>query len=159
MSPRRKRWSRNPRCSEARHTFPAVSKGQKRLSRGLANEKKFVDGYRAAKNAGRLPSWFHSAKKGSEKDDHHGIDAWAITDAGPIPIQIKSSNMGCKKFLARKRKRYIPCFAMRDSESLETMVNRTLPDIERERNNLFELRQRILRRKMRELSKTQGKNH
>src|SRR3989338_4305566 len=152
MSSHRKRWSRDKECSCTHRTVPRISKGQKRLPRGLANEKKFVDGYGAAKNAGHLPSWFHSAKKGSEKDDHHGIDAWVITDAGPIPIQIKSSEMGCRKFLARKRKRYIPCFAMRDKESLADMVNRTLPDIAKERNNLIELRQRLLRKKLRKLS-------
>lgn len=49
-----------------------------------------------------LPDWFYGIRKGTEADDRNGIDAFAVTDVGEIPLQIKSSMCGMKKFWEKR---------------------------------------------------------
>lgn len=38
-----------------------------------------------------LPGWLYKMERATEAEDHQGVDAWAYTRHGRIPIQIKSS--------------------------------------------------------------------
>jgi len=44
------------------------------------------------------PEWLQELRKGTNREDHEGMDLIAVTDRGEIPIQVKSSQYRAKKF-------------------------------------------------------------
>ena len=60
---------------------------------GFQNEDRFFDALR--NHPVDFPSWLYKVEKATAQEDKAGTDAWAYTDLGRIPIQIKSS---CRRF-------------------------------------------------------------
>lgn len=75
------------------------------LERGKEREKRFFRAMTSANAA--LPEWLYGFRKGSKFDDHNGVDAFAKTDVGDIPIQIKSSQAGLAKHVKRYGLRHV----------------------------------------------------
>ena len=70
-------------------------------SRGFQNEERFM---RAIENGnGNNPNWYNGVSKATTEQDQRGIDFIIHTSFGNIFVQIKSSEMGAKKFLNKPR--------------------------------------------------------
>ena len=70
-------------------------------SRGFQNEERFM---RAIKNGnGNNPDWYNGISKATKEQDQKGVDFIIHTAFGNIFIQIKSSEIGAKKFLNKPR--------------------------------------------------------
>ena len=61
---------------------------------GLENERRFFEAHHNHSVA-VFPGWLFKIEKATREEDNAGTDAWAHTDRGRIPIQIKSS---CRRF-------------------------------------------------------------
>ncbi|OGG45353.1 hypothetical protein A2673_04105 [Candidatus Kaiserbacteria bacterium RIFCSPHIGHO2_01_FULL_50_13] len=107
-----------------------IEKGREGKRRGKENEQRLIDAYEAARHAKQLPTWLTVVRPATKTEDYHQkTDAVAITDVGPIHIQIKSSERACAAFMETGYGRYILCVVVHDNESPEDLVNRTLPKI------------------------------
>lgn len=96
--------------------------------KGLENEVKFLKALTFKTHRKLKPNWLQDVRPSSRFQDHCGIDALARTDRGDIPIQIKSSASGAKKFRQRyKGRRDILVVVIKDGDSFEDIVRKTLP--------------------------------
>lgn len=102
---RRRDWEKENQSSE--RTFEEVHAEEKRVRklahlRGLQTEGRLFSTFNQPSTS--LPDWFYGIRKGTRSDDQNGIDAFAITDVGEIPLQIKSSMRGMEKFWEQRPK-------------------------------------------------------
>jgi hypothetical protein len=66
------------------------------MRRGAEHENRFLEAFTGI-NAS-LPAWFRGVRRATPQEDSLGIDALAITVAGEIPFQIKSSAKSAEEF-------------------------------------------------------------
>jgi len=119
----------------------AIEKGREGKRRGRENEKKFIYAYEDARHGGRLPKWLVVVRPATKTEDgYQKTDAVAITDVGPIRIQIKSSERACAAFMETEYGKYIVCVVVHDNEPPESLVKRTLPKIAARRHARIERR-------------------
>ena len=100
MKPK-KFWRRHKIPAKTNHhrVFKILENIQK--SRGFQNEERFM---RAIENGnGNNPDWYNGISKATMEQDQKGIDFIIHTAFGNIFIQIKSSEIGAKKFLNKLR--------------------------------------------------------
>lgn len=64
---------------------------------GECTERAFFDAFHKHPPVG-WPRWLERIDHATALEDSDGIDAWAVTDCGRVPIQIKSSREGVHKF-------------------------------------------------------------
>lgn len=110
-------------------------KWQRAVQRGAETERRFFAAFRD--RAVTLPSWLYGIRKGTPIDDAQGIDAFAITSCGEIPIQIKSSYAGLRKFCSVSRTRYIVVVVIQQTnpQSIVDHVIRFVEPVWRRRRN------------------------
>ncbi len=75
------------------------------------------------------PEWFGCVEWGTPKDDHDGIDFWAVTTLGRIPIQVKSSRISRDKFHAQEDRRHIVCIVVLAQWPDADVVTKTIMEI------------------------------
>lgn len=63
---------------------------------GFQNEERFFDALR--NHPVDFPSWLYKIEKATSQEDREGTDAWAYTEFGRIPLQVKSSCRGFENF-------------------------------------------------------------
>lgn len=56
---------------------------------------------------GDLPPWFQGLRPAREEEDAAGIDLWAITPDGEVPVQVKSSAWRARLF--REQRPWLEC--------------------------------------------------
>jgi len=76
-------------------------------------------GERAVLQCSPRLGWWVSVRPGSSEDDHHGIDAYAVTRWGEFPFQIKTAKRRVREF--RKRNTGIPVILVRRLDTTETL--------------------------------------
>lgn len=110
-------------------------KWQRAVQRGAETERRFFAAFRDGTVT--LPSWLYGIRKGTPVDDAQGIDAFAITSCGEIPIQIKSSYAGLRKFCSVSRTRYIVVVVIQQTnpQSIVDHVIRFVEPVWRRRRN------------------------
>ena len=97
---KRNRRNRLAREKEKKNEETKARQYQKALRRGQASETKFFQAFR--QSGLDLPEWFYGVRKGTHRDDSAGVDGFAVTDVGEIPLQLKSSVRGMYEFVARR---------------------------------------------------------
>ena len=90
-------------------------------------------------NGRPLPDWLHRAVPASGTEDHHGIDIVVHTDVGKLYLQIKSSQYGVRKFLAKHTKGNIIPYIVR-TDDLTILRERLLTRLTKERERIIAIR-------------------
>ena len=98
---------------------------------GMETEERFFSAFRRADI--NVPRWFFGVRRANAVDDARGIDAFAITDKGEIPIQIKSSFRGMHSFIAERPGNSITILVIKRDLSLEQILEKTIERVTRER--------------------------
>lgn len=101
---------------------------------GRMNEERvFAVGTRF-RDAARAPEWFLGIARGTQREDAEGIDAHVevhITrlETHRIPLQIKSSETGRRKFRKDPRRWHIPCVVVHERMTDEEVFDAILAEI------------------------------
>lgn len=98
---------------------------------GMETEERFFSAFRRVNS--KLPLWFFGIRKANAVDDARGIDAYAITDIGEIPVQIKSSFRGMHSFNAERPGNSITILVIKSDLSPEQILEKTVERVRRER--------------------------
>ncbi len=104
---------------------------------GKQTEQRFIEGCDAMKWDGKFPQWLCTVTGATPKEDHEGIDAWAFTDAGKIPVQIKSGIGGRNRHMSRPDRRHIPCVVVSRYEEFDKIFEDAIRIIALERDRLI----------------------
>lgn len=80
--------------------------------RGVSTEERFHRLCNDPAFADLRPHWLVAVEWSTVRDDQEGVDFWAITTLGRIPIQVKSSRIAKDKFEAQDERRHIVCIAI-----------------------------------------------
>jgi hypothetical protein len=101
---------------------------------GIAAEERFFELCRRYFVLGRFPAWYLGMLRGTVYDDTQGIDAKArvlIREKQDyvIPVQIKSSEEGRKRFRAKPEQRHIPCIVVNDWRSDDEVFTTLVEEI------------------------------
>lgn len=102
--------------------------------RGKQSEDNFFQISAAFQAEGLFPEWLFGFYRATLADDHEGIDAWAKTDIGLIPIQIKSSQGGMARHCHRSSRKHIPCVIASVDVLAQECFAKTLVVLEKERD-------------------------
>lgn len=113
---------------------PKINGAAKRYNdgyeRGVVAEDRFLRVCNDQATKHLWPRWFIRVYRGSNKDDSVGIDFWAQTTAGRIPIQVKSSWRGRRKFHEQNSRRHIVCIVVSAQHSDHELVEATIREVE-----------------------------
>jgi len=104
-----------------------------RINRGMWKEWILLAAFRGLRH--KRPSWAKHIRRASVEEEAQGIDLVLITDRGAINIQLKSSNIGVKKFLARKPQNIL-IVRFTDDDSPHRILATLLRKSERKRRKL-----------------------
>lgn len=94
---------------------------------GARNEQRFFEICIRFQQAGHFPHWLLEIALSKPEDEPLGIDFIAKTIGAPIPIQVKSSEIGKDRFHEIPEMRHIPCIVVND-ERADEKIFRTLLD-------------------------------
>lgn len=117
----------------ARHRRKFVSVYESNHLRGLACEDRFFRIVAAM----RWPPWFYHAEKASFELDRSGVDAVIALDCGRIYLNIKASFRRALAHAAEEDRKLIPSFAVCADESDESIAERILAVVNREREKII----------------------
>ena len=127
----------------------AIPRGHHKVAHKPARGRRPNDGYETGteaeerifricgrfKKQKRFPPWLEVVVRGTEGDDANGIDALTYVRLASgrqyeVPLQIKTSHIGKKKFHAMWKWRHIPCVVvlshMTDSQVFEALCKEVL---------------------------------
>ncbi len=77
--------------------------------RGKETQDNFFSIFEEMLKEKKLPDWIKGFRRGTEDEDHQGIDGWVELDIGEVPIQIKSSAESADRFRNRRDRKHIIC--------------------------------------------------
>lgn len=104
---------------------------------GKKTERRFLDCCAELRAAGRYPAWLYFFEPATEKEDKQGVDLWAYTDAGKIPVQIKSGLGGFNRHMSRENRRHIPCIVVSPSRAFEDIFPEAIELLSREHDRIL----------------------
>lgn len=110
---------------------PTINKGERI---GLAAERRFMLETQKCRDAGLYPNWLGFFDKARPDEDAQGIDVWAYTDVGKIPLQIKASDIEQKKFEKRENRKHIPALNLHRNRKFDEIFKEVLEILSAERN-------------------------
>lgn len=87
------------------------------------------------------PKWIQSGRRATSLEDQGGIDFIFLTDIGDLYLQIKSSKVGVKSHLGKKKKKLIGCVIVKGTDSSTTIQSRII-------SKLAELRKQLLQNRI-----------
>jgi hypothetical protein len=76
---------------------------------GVMVEEMFIRETFTMRDLGKFPPWLHFFCAATDFEDEEGIDAWAYTVVGKIPLQIKAGKKRRDDFSKRENRKHIPC--------------------------------------------------
>jgi hypothetical protein len=86
-----------------------------------------------------VPDWIKGIRRASLKEDQQGQDVFLLTDVGEMPVQIKSSVAGVRRFRQRYGDR-IPVVIVASFDRPEEVLAKIIKAIEPERNYRLEMK-------------------
>jgi hypothetical protein len=104
---------------------------------GKVTEQRFLDNCQSLRTAGSFPTWLQFFCAAEPHEDAEGVDVWAYTDVGKIPLQIKRSTKLRTQFLKRENRKHIPCIAFSPAMRFSAVFSFTLSVLRQERNKLL----------------------
>lgn len=110
---------------------------QARSDFGFATERHFINGTFDMRDLGKFPPWLGFFCAADEKADAEGIDVWAYTDVGKIPLQIKAGRKARNKHQRRENRKHIPCVAFPPRSAFKDVFDEALKLLEEERNRIL----------------------
>ena len=105
---------------------------------GLAAERRFMRETQKRRDMGMYPSWLGFFDKARPDEDAQGIDVWAYTDVGKIPLQIKASDIGQRLHELRDNRRHIPAINLHPKRKFDEIFEEIIEIVAEERNAILE---------------------
>ncbi len=112
-----------------------MSRGEKK---GFITERRFRKGMERKRDEGRFPSWLGFVMSTESAEDARGIDMWAYTDVGKIPLQIKSSEYGRNEHISKHDRYHIPSVAVPFNKPFDEIFEQTIQIISAERDKIIQ---------------------
>jgi hypothetical protein len=106
---------------------------------GKATERRFLRESQAMREKGKFPSWLSFFCAATAEEDANGVDAWAYTDVGKIPVQIKSDAKYRNKHMRRANRKEIPCVVIPPHIAFEEIFPNVIAILDLERNRRLAL--------------------
>lgn len=104
----------------------------------MAAERRFMQETQKIRDAGGYPKWLGFFDKARPDEDAQGVDVWAYTDVGKIPLQIKASDIGRRAHEKRENRRHIPCVDVHPKRKFSEVFKEAIELLSDERDAILE---------------------
>lgn len=111
--------------------------------KGFITERRFRKGMERKREQGLFPSWLSFVTAAEPHEDSQGVDAWAYTDAGKIPIQIKADVVYKLQHEQRHNRQHIPCIVVPLNKPFDEIFVEAVQIIGAEREKILARRAKI----------------
>jgi len=113
--------------------------GEVANERGHKQERRVVEALQRLP-PGACPEWLHEVRISTAEEDRLGIDVAILTDVGWLFVQVKSSEIGRRRFLEKKRPTLIATIIVKPDEPEDRLARRMLSLLAEQRKAVLRLR-------------------